>query len=572
MLLAIPLFLCGLGSTIQAADEDEALRRKALALNQVTGDKPIKGEIKKLLGDTAGTRKLLRVAVSMAKDKEQPFNYNGAYILATVAFDLRDVNASKIFFRICAEQASKLQSGQKLVEAYEGMMAIVATLYAEKKYEESLKLSQEFLEILDRQGLSPEVKSTVLRQMCKALAKQGKVKEANRLVDNLLQARDSDWRNLEVKAWLQNETGHPDEAIKTYEKVVDRIAKDEMLEKEEKSNFQTLIRERIIDLLVKMGKMDEAGRVVEDILSDRKDDFAKLRLKALLQEKIRQYAAAIKTYEELVERIPKDDSLKLKDEDKAKLQDGIRERIIQLLVKLGKVDEASRVMEDILKGKKDDVSTLEMKGLLQQRIGDFSGAAKTYQDALQRIAKDDSLDKEKKASAQKKIRYVLSNVYVELSRIDKATQELKTLLAEEPDSPSYNNDLGYIWADHDQNLDEAEKMIRKALEEDRKQRKANPDLDSEGGDKDRAAYLDSLGWVLFKQKKFQEAKKYLLEAIQDDEGEFIEIYDHLAEVHMALGEKDKAIEVWKKAVNLETTSGREEKRKAEVEKKLRANQ
>jgi tetratricopeptide (TPR) repeat protein len=213
-----------------------------------------------------------------------------------------------------------------------------------------------------------------------------------------------------------------------------------------------------------------------------------------------------------------------------------------------------------------------MKGLLQQRIGDFSGAAKTYHDALERIAKDDSLDKEKKASAQRKIRYVLSNVYVELNRIDKATQELKTLLAEEPDSPSYNNDLGYIWADHDQNLEEAEKMIRKALEEDRKQRKANPELDSDSGDKDKAAYLDSLGWVLFKQKKLQEAKKYLLEAIQDDEGEFIEIYDHLAEVHMALGEKDKAIEVWKKAVNLETTSGREEKRKAEVEKKLRANQ
>ena len=61
-------------------------------------------------------------------------------------------------------------------------------------------------------------------------------------------------------------------------------------------------------------------------------------------------------------------------------------------------------------------------------------------------------------------------------------------------------------------------------------------------------------------------------SLQIREGEFIEIYDHLAEVHMALGEKDKALEVWKKAVNLETTSGREEKRKAEVEKKLRANQ
>ena len=89
------------------------------------------------------------------------------------------------------------------------------------------------------------------------------------------------------------------------------------------------------------------------------------------------------------------------------------------------------------------------------------------------------------------------------------------MLKDKPDDPTYNNDLGYIWADHDKNLAEAEKLIRKAIEQDRKQReelKAGGELKPEG-DKDNPAFLDSLGWVLYKQKKYQDAKKQLLEAI-----------------------------------------------------------
>jgi tetratricopeptide (TPR) repeat protein len=565
LIAAVVLSLCGLAGGGQAADEDAALRQKALALNNVTGDDPILGEVKRLIKDPASTRQLLRVAVSMTKQKEQPFNYNGAYILARTALQLREPDTSKVFFRVCLEQASKLQSSHKLVEAYSGMLAVIELLITDKKYEESVKLSQEFLEILDRQGVSAEAKSSVLRQMCRALAKQGKVQEANRLVDNLLKARESDWRNLELKAWLQNETGHPAEAIKTYEKVVDRIAKDEALEKSDKTELQAQVRESIFELFVQLGKVDEASRVMDDIVSEMKDDLSKFELKARLQQRMGRYAAALKSYEELLEHVAKNDSLK--EDLKAGVQEQVRMRMIQLLAKLGRVDEASRVMEEILKGIKDDQKKLEVKGVLEQRIGDFSSALKTYQELLERVAKDGSLKEEEKTKKEQSIRYMLSNVYVELDRIDKAAELLQGLLAEDPNSPSYNNDLGYIWADHDKNLEEAEKLIRKALDEDRKQRKSRP----ANAEDDKAAYLDSLGWVLFKQKKYQEAKKYLLEAIQDEEGKNIEIYDHLGDVYMALGEKAQALEIWKKAMNLETSSRREEQKKAAVEKKIKAN-
>jgi tetratricopeptide (TPR) repeat protein len=122
------------------------------------------------------------------------------------------------------------------------------------------------------------------------------------------------------------------------------------------------------------------------------------------------------------------------------------------------------------------------------------------------------------------------------------------------------------------NLDEAERLIRKAIELERKNRdelRKSGDLLPEY-DHDNAAYLDSLGWVLFKKKQYSEAKKPLLEAIKLRDGENIEILDHLADVHMALGEKAEAIAVWKRALGIDVTTRRDLKRRAEILKKLKA--
>src|SRR5262249_27969744 len=79
-------------------------------------------------------------------------------------------------------------------------------------------------------------------------------------------------------------------------------------------------------------------------------------------------------------------------------------------------------------------------------------------------------------------------------------------------------------------------------------------------------------WVLFKQKKYEEAKKYLLEAVKQEEGQHAEILDHLGDVYLALGEKAEAIAAWKKAIEAARDTKREQARKEEVEKKLKAHQ
>jgi tetratricopeptide (TPR) repeat protein len=246
------------------------------------------------------------------------------------------------------------------------------------------------------------------------------------------------------------------------------------------------------------------------------------------------------------------------------------EEMILTIARQGDTERAVGVVDRVLKNQSSSWLALDLKARIYQVADKNEQAVKIYEDELERLKDDKDLDEAKKETLIDDIRYKLSGLYVDINQVDKAAEQLKSLLKKSPKNPTYNNDLGYIWADHDMNLAESEKLVRKAIEEERKlRRKANITGDE---DKDNAAYLDSLGWVLFKQKKYQEAKKYLQQAVEQEEGNHIEILDHLGEVLLALGQKSEAVGVWKKGVAAAGDSKREQKRKAEVEKKIKANE
>jgi tetratricopeptide (TPR) repeat protein len=254
----------------------------------------------------------------------------------------------------------------------------------------------------------------------------------------------------------------------------------------------------------------------------------------------------------------------------------VLEEQIQAIAQQGDADRAVKLIDRLLQDNSDGWLALDLKGIAYRLAGKNEEAAKAYQDEMKRLEADNDLKKKDKEEQLDNIRYHLSGVYIELGDVAKAAEELKALLAKHPDNPTYNNDLGYVWADHDLNLAESEKMIRKALAEDRKQRQKAAPKSKPEEIKDRGAYLDSLGWVLFKQKKYVEAKRYLRQAventIEEDDNESIEILDHLGDVLVALGQKAEALAAWKKGVEVAGDSKREQKRKEEVQKKIKANE
>jgi len=245
-------------------------------------------------------------------------------------------------------------------------------------------------------------------------------------------------------------------------------------------------------------------------------------------------------------------------------------RMVLCQSRLGEIDKAIERVEKLYKDQPDNWLNLELKARILREANRIDDAEKTYLDLIVKIESDKRLGKEEKEEFLEEIKYTLSNVYVELKKIDKAAEILKLLVEKNPDNPTYHNDLGYIWADNDLNLDEAEMLIRKAIEIERGLRKKIKNLKPDF-DKDNSAYLDSLAWVLYKKKNYVEAKKLLLEAIKDEEGQHIEILDHLGDIYIGLDEKTEAIKVWKKALSFAGSSKREQDKKKEVEKKIDKN-
>lgn len=106
-----------------------------------------------------------------------------------------------------------------------------------------------------------------------------------------------------------------------------------------------------------------------------------------------------------------------------------------------------------------------------------------------------------------------------------------------PSAASTMNYWGYMWVEQDKHLDKAETLLRKANE-------LRPDV---------PAFIDSLGWLYFRQGKYKEALAELERAeklMEEWTPEDAEILDHVAQTHQKLGNADKAKEYWQRALDL----------------------
>jgi tetratricopeptide (TPR) repeat protein len=119
---------------------------------------------------------------------------------------------------------------------------------------------------------------------------------------------------------------------------------------------------------------------------------------------------------------------------------------------------------------------------------------------------------------------------------DKAADLLRKSIALDPEnSAEAYNYLGFMWADHNMNLDEAETMIRRALE----------------SEPNNASYLDSLGWVEFRKGQFDRALDNLLRAAKTSERDDPVVFEHIGDTYLKLNRTREALEAWQKALALD---------------------
>lgn len=115
------------------------------------------------------------------------------------------------------------------------------------------------------------------------------------------------------------------------------------------------------------------------------------------------------------------------------------------------------------------------------------------------------------------------------------------------------NNLGYMWLEQKKNLDACGKFIAKANELDPQ----NP------------VYMDSLGWWHFVKGDYQAALKVFLEVeklIAKPEAGDAEIFDHLAQTYLKLGDRAKALSYFEQALKLDPGNSKIRQRKEQAER------
>jgi Flp pilus assembly protein TadD len=114
-----------------------------------------------------------------------------------------------------------------------------------------------------------------------------------------------------------------------------------------------------------------------------------------------------------------------------------------------------------------------------------------------------------------------------------AVQQLKTAITKDPFHVSSLNYLGYTYAEKGIHLDEAEELVKRAL-------KFKPN---------DGFIIDSLGWVYFKKRKWDEALTELEKAWKLVPNDPV-IGEHLGDVYVRKNQMEKALKTYRKVLEL----------------------
>lgn len=187
-----------------------------------------------------------------------------------------------------------------------------------------------------------------------------------------------------------------------------------------------------------------------------------------------------------------------------------------------KFEQAFKLLEhSSANNDKQSTEILQIKAEVYAQARDYTKAYEIYTQAVN-LAPDNH-----------DIRYGRAMLAEKFGRIDLLEKDLHTILAENPKDNQALNALGYTLADRTNRYQEALQYIERALA-----------INSED-----VATLDSMGWVLYKMGKHNEALKYLQRAYDKDPDP--EIAAHYGEILWVSGQTAKARVIWDKALKVD---------------------
>jgi len=216
-----------------------------------------------------------------------------------------------------------------------------------------------------------------------------------------------------------------------------------------------------------------------------------------------------------------------------------------LLGESGQTEEAVKILRAQLRGNEGDreiylnIAQVYERGRRYKEAEESAHAA----EVLPGQARDNEM-----------VWFLLGAIYERQKFFDKAEEQFKKVLAVNPKSAAVLNYYGYMLGDLGIRLDEAEALVQRALKE----------------EPFSGAYLDSLGWIYFKQGKLAASETTLRKAVERESHDAT-IHAHLGDLYAKMGRGDLAAAEWEKSLNewrRSLPADVEPEKVAELEKKL----
>ena len=174
----------------------------------------------------------------------------------------------------------------------------------------------------------------------------------------------------------------------------------------------------------------------------------------------------------------------------------------------------------------DVISKVPGKSEFFLYLGSFYEEEERYPDAVEALTSGLEIEPE-----NTKLLFRLGVVYDKSDRKTECIEKMKAVIRLDPENASALNYLGYTYADLGQNLDEAEVLIKKALQ-------YKPD----------DGYItDSLGWVYYQKGRYDESLELLKKAVDLVPDDPI-ILEHLGDAYLKVDNKNKALLYYRKAL------------------------
>lgn len=127
---------------------------------------------------------------------------------------------------------------------------------------------------------------------------------------------------------------------------------------------------------------------------------------------------------------------------------------------------------------------------------------------------------------------IIGDMSYTANNYDEAFSAYEKAITIYPDNIQVLNNYAYYLSQQNTQLDHAAEMSLRTLKE----------------EPTNATYLDTYAWILFLQKRYDEAKAYVDLTLQNSKNPDKVLLEHAGDIYLMAGDKEKAVSYWKQAI------------------------